>query len=308
MRVLITGAVGGMGRLLAERLLADPGVESVTGLDARVCNPPVPGMAFVRADLRQPEWTGLLLDQDAVIHLAGMGWPLPWRLRGGEQGRIEGTQALVRALGATPVARLIVVNSAALYGPQPSGPVMETAPAHGYRHGAYARARARIEDILDTMLPAYPDMAITRLRTAWPVGSNHQPLVRYFARSPVLACGLEDRRLSIVHESDLVGAIAFALRHNLTGVYNVAARAAMTFWEVAALVDQTRACVPLAWVTLRAWWRWRWRGQRTPPGWVRSLYQSEPLATARLAAAGWTPRFGPREAVGAALEAFQAGL
>ena len=308
MRVLITGAVGGMGRLLAERLLADPGVESVTGLDARACFPPVPGMAFVRADLRQPEWTGLLRDTDAVIHLAGMGWPLPWRRRGGEQERIEGTKALVRALAATPVPRLIAVNSAALYGPQPPGAVPETAPVQGYRSGAYARARARIEDILGVMLPAIPDMAVARLRTAWPVGSSQQALVRHFAQGPVLACGLEHRRLPVVHEADLVEAIVFALRHGLTGAYNVAAGAALTFGELAALVDQTGACVPLAWVTLRAWWRWRWGGQRTPPGWVRSLYQGQPLATERLRAAGWEPHAGPREAVGAALEAFQAGL
>ena len=145
MRVLITGVVGGLGRLLAGRLLADTHVESVTGLDARVCHPPVPGMAFVRADLRQPEWTGLLREADVVIHLAGMGWPLPWRRRDdGESARIEGTKA---CCGRRSDARHAPdrVNSAALYGPQPPGPVSETAPVVGHRHGAYARAQ--IEDI-----------------------------------------------------------------------------------------------------------------------------------------------------------------
>lgn len=308
MRVLITGVVGGLGRLLAGRLLADTHVESVTGLDARVCHPAVPGMAFVRADLRQPEWTGLLHEADVVIHLAGMGWPLPWRRRDdGESARIDGTKTLLRALEVTPVTRLIVVNSAALYGPQPPGPVSETAPVEGYRHGAYARARAQIEDILGALLPSIPGMAVTRLRTAWIMGGHHQILIRHFAQGPVLACGLEDRRLAVVHEDDLVDAIAFALRHGLNGIYNVAAAESLAYGETAALVDQVRGCVPLAWVTLRAWWRWRWRGQRTPPGWVRSLYHSQPLAIAALNGAGWAPQYGPREAAAAALEAFEAG-
>ena len=308
MRVLITGVAGSTGRLLAERLLADPGIASVIGLDARACHPPVPGMIFVRADLRQPEWTGLLREVDIVIHLAGMGWPLPWRQRAGEEGRIEGTRALVQALRVARVPRLIAINSAALYGPQPPGEVAETAPAHGYHYGAYARARAQIEDMLAEMLPAIPETAVTRLRTAWPSGSTHQALVRHFARNPVLACGLEDRCLHVVHEGDLVDATRFVLWHDLIGIYNVAASTALTFGELAALVGKTRACVPLAWITLGAWWRWRWRGQRTPPGWVRSLYHSQPLSTAKLRAAGWQPQRRPREAISAALEAYQASL
>ena len=56
MRVLIAGVAGHTGRLLAERLLIEPDIDAVTGIDARACYPPIPGLRFVRVRPRQPEW------------------------------------------------------------------------------------------------------------------------------------------------------------------------------------------------------------------------------------------------------------
>ncbi len=91
MRVLVTGVAGSLGRLVAERLLDDPAVESVIGLDARTCHPPLPGLHFVRAALRQPEWTPLLNDVDAVIHLAGAEWPTRRQRKDVDWVTVEGT-------------------------------------------------------------------------------------------------------------------------------------------------------------------------------------------------------------------------
>jgi UDP-glucose 4-epimerase len=305
MRVLIAGVAGSLGRALVERLLADPACEQVFGLDAGACYPPVPGLHFVRADLRQPEWTPVLAQVDAAVLLTGLAWPLG-RSSGTAEALVEDSKSFVRAAVAASVPRLVVATSAALYGSQPAGLVTEGAPLHGYQASAYARARAMLSDYLDAVAQGGYNGTLTRLRAAWMCGPQHLALVRYLTGGPRLACGYGDRVLQVVHEADMVAALGLALHRDLPGVYNVCADGGLPFRQVAALVGDGGACAPLAWLVVRAWWGWRWRGQRTPPGWVQGLYRSQPLDAGRLRAAGWTPEHSTRNALVDALKVVRA--
>ncbi len=305
MRVLIAGVSFSTGRLLAEHLLAAPDVERVIGLDAGRCTPPVPGLHFVRTSLRQPEWVSLLSEVDAAILLTGLRWPRRWRERRSEQTLVEDTKAFLRAAQQAGVPHVITATSAALYGPQDAEAVTEAAPVRGSRSSAYARARAMAADYLEIMAESGYNGTLTRLRPAWISGPHHLDLVRHLTGGPVLACGCEDRRLQAVHEDDLLAAFDLALRHPLTGIFNVCADQGMTFQQVAVWIGESRDCQPLSWLTLRAGWHWRWRGQPSPPAWVRSLYLSRPLSGDRLRAAGWTPQHSSREALSAALEVYR---
>ncbi|MBI5957766.1 MAG: hypothetical protein HY866_03455 [Chloroflexi bacterium] len=346
MRVLIGGVSSSTGRLLAERLLAQPDMDEVIGLDAAACTPPVPGMRFVRAGLCQPEWSSLLARADAALLLIGQRWPLRWGVRGGEMALVEESKCFIRAAVAARVPRLIVVQSAAVYGisphlsltPNPSplhgeglssagvpplyavergaggeaGPTPnnlrpESPPAGGYRAGAYARARAFVEDYLDTVPENGYNGTLTRLRAAWVCGPHHLALIRHLCGGPVLACGYADRVIQVVHEDDFIAAVTLALRQDCPGVYHVCPDAGLTFQQAASLTGESRDCQPLSWLVLRAWWAWRFRRQPSPPAWVRSLYLSRPMDGARLRAAGWTPRHTSREAMIAAREIFRAG-
>jgi UDP-glucose 4-epimerase len=306
MRVLIAGVAGSLGRALAERLLADPAFDQVIGLDASACYPPVPGLHFVRADLRQPEWTPLLAETDAAVLLTGMAWPLRRSSGRAEEALVGDSKSFVRAAVAAGAPRLIVACNAALYGPQVAGPVTESAPLFGYQASAYARARAMVADYLDTVAQGGYDGTLTRLRAAWMCGAQHLVLGRYLTGGPVLACGYADRVIQVVHEADMVAALELALRRDLPGVYNVCADGGMPFRELVALVGASGACAPLAWLALHAWWDWRWRDQPTPPGWVRGLVRSQPLDASKLRAAGWTPAHSTRDALVDALTVVRA--
>lgn len=284
-----------MGRLVAAWLAGDPAVDSVTGLDAAALVPPVPGVRFVRARLHQPEWLPLLEGLDAVIHLDGAAWP--WRQRAVERSTVADGKAALGAFAAAGVPKVIVAQSAALYGYQPPGPVAESAPVRGYQAGAFARARAMLSDTLDVLAEAAHTTVFTRLRCGWICGPHHTGLARALAGG--IACGA-GRRLSVVHEDDLACAIRLALEKDLPGVYNVAAEGGITFRDAAALVgNPDPACVPPGWLALRAWWRGRVYGERIPPGFYRGLL----LDVARITAAGWTPRYPPRETVLACMAA-----
>lgn len=305
MRLLIAGVSSSTGRRLAEHLLAAPDVERVIGLDASRCSPPVPGLHFVRASLRQPDWTPLLGQVDAAILVTGLHWPPRWRDRAAEPALVEDSKAFVRAALQAAVPRIITAHSAALYGPQADGPITEAAPLRGSQASAYARARALVADYLEIMAESGYNGIFTRLRPAWISGPHHLDLIRHLTGGPVLAFGYEEQRLQAVHEDDLLAAFDLALRHDLPGVYNVCADQGMTFRQVAVWMGESRDSLPLPWLTLRAGWHWRWRGQPSPPAWVRSLYLSQPVAGDRLRAAGWTPRHTTREALSAALEVFR---
>jgi UDP-glucose 4-epimerase len=303
MRVLVTGVAGRIGRLVAERLVVQPDVQAVIGLDERLCRPPVPGMRFVRARLDQPEWGPLLATVDVVVHVDALtGWPLR---RGIDRALVADTQHVLRAAVRAGVPRLVVANNAALYGLHPDGPLAESAPVRGHSASRYARTRAQVADYLDLFERRARGTVVTRLRTAWTCGTRYTAPARHFLQAPVLVCGEEERRFQVIHEDDLVLAIVHAVRHDLPGVYNVAADAGVSFHELAALVDKDRACVPLAWVMLWGWWGWRWLRRRTPPLWLRGLYRAQPVDAGKLRATGWTPRHTSRAALVEALAAVQ---
>lgn len=305
MRVFVAGVASRIGRLVAARLIADPAIEHVAGLDERACYPPVDGMRFIRADIMRAEWTPVLDECDAVIVLPALAGTPHWCDRHSEIALVSAVQRVCDAAAAAHVPKLIVANSAALYGAQPPARILESAPVRGHSASAYARARARVADYLDMLANDYPG-TITRLRAGWLCGLHHVALLRQFTGEPVLACGYEQRAISIIHEGDVANAILFALHHKLPGVYNLAADDALTFSDIAALVGKQHGCTPLPWLVVRAYVRWRWLRWRTPPLWVRGLYRSAPLDTGRLHTSGWQPQITARAAFDEALDVLRA--
>ncbi len=308
MRVFIVGVARHSGRLLTEHLLTQPEITAVSGLDDRACVPPVTGLSFVRSDVARAEWTAALDGVDAAVVLLGLAWPQRWHSRAAEPQLVTQTKMVLRRLRAAGVPKIVVAQSAALYGlpaDDESDLLSEHTPVRGHRANAYARARAQVADYLDLFAEEYAGV-LTRLRTAWIVGPRHLSLVRLCATEPVLTCGHENRVLPVIHESDLVRGLAFAVTHDLPGVYHVGAAEGLRFHEVAALVGKQHACTPLPWLMVRAWARWRWLRWQTPPLWVRALHCGAGLDVRKLCAAGWSPQVTARAAFNATLDVLRA--
>jgi UDP-glucose 4-epimerase len=301
MHVFIAGVAGPTGRLLAESLSAAPEIAAVTGLDQRPCVPPLADVRFVRARFLQPDWIPHLAGVDVAIHVLGAAWPGS-RRDTSDAALFERTRFFFEAVQAAGVRKLILVTSAALYGTQTPGSndrVTESASVRGHSASAYARARARVSDYLDVVghrAAGGSEPLLTRLRVAWIVGGRHSALAQYCRTMPMVARGYEDRTLDLVHEDDVIAAIRLALHSDLPGVYNVCADAPITFRDLAALAGQERDSVALARIIVRAWWRWRWRGQAVPSGWVCGLYRAGSLDTHKLRAVGWEPRYAAHQA------------
>ena len=132
--VAVTGAGSGLGAALAARLVANPEVSKVVGLDDH--RGQVDGVVWRVLDIRDPSLASRLNNVDTLVHLA-VDTALDVDRR--EQGElnVRGTQTVLTAAAATGVRRVVVCTSAMVYGALPDNelPLAEDAPLRAVPDG-----------------------------------------------------------------------------------------------------------------------------------------------------------------------------
>lgn len=228
-RILLTGVANFWGRRLAQRLLADPAVERVVGVDVRA-----PGIAherleLVEADLRDPGVPALLggLDVDAVVHNDILQFAEPGRsARQLHDINVIGTLQLLAACERIPSLRALVVRgSAAIYGSEPAAPQFFTEDMAGRYplRTRFQRDIGELENLFGTFARRRADVACTMLRFQPVIGATLDTPITRLLRLPVVPTYLGfDPRMQFVHEDDSVDALAAAVRHPVAGAVNVA--------------------------------------------------------------------------------------
>ncbi|WP_052849336.1 NAD-dependent epimerase/dehydratase family protein [Streptomyces avicenniae] len=258
--VLVTGAARQLAGRFLRRLVKEPDVERVIGVDAV---PPdrLPGRAesfrFVRADLRQPSIVAVLAQHavDTVVHLDVHATAGP---HGGGRAAVKeinvlGTLQLLGACQKIPTLRRVVVASSTLvYGNSPRDPAVadETSRLAAPAGGGFAQDVVEIEGYLRGFARRCPDVAVTVLRLAHVLGPGAEgPLAAYF-RLPVLPTVFGfDPRLQFVHEQDAVDVLCRAVRGQgrgalAPGTYNVAGDGVLLLSQAARRLG--RPTVPVA--------------------------------------------------------------
>src|SRR5512140_771014 len=130
MRFLITGAAGFLGSALANRLAREN--NTVRGLDDLSTGDPnalPPEVHLTRGDIndRPKLWT-LLQEIDCVYHLAARV-SVPESVlypREYNQVNVGGAVTLMEAMRDVGVRRVVFISSGAIYGEQPTQPLVET--------------------------------------------------------------------------------------------------------------------------------------------------------------------------------------
>ena len=205
--ILVTGGTGFIGSHLLEKL-ASRG-EAVRALvrpkSGRRALPS--GIEAVSGDLSSS--AGLedaLRNVDTVLHLAGVTKVL----HNDEYaaGNIEGTENLLRAIGARPV-RFVHVSSLAAIGPSADGvPVAEDAEPHPLTH--YGRSKLEAERIVRRMAPA---AVIVRPPMVYgPRDTDVFQLLKAISRGFALEIAGGERWFSGIYVHDLVEGILAAAR------------------------------------------------------------------------------------------------
>ena len=305
MKVVVTGSAGHLGRVLIPRLLREPGIAQVVGIDLAPQTIDDPRFLAIEADVRDPRISEHLAGADALVHMAFV-------LMGGRLGRARHRRAVVRdvnlggsqnvfgAAAAAGIGRLLFVSSASVYGAWPDNPSImdETQPLRAMPGFAYAEDKVAVERWLDGFAAAHPGCAVLRLRPHVILGPNAHPWLRWLLRQPSYPRLRRPALTPCVWEDDVAEAITRALTRGTPGAYNLAADGAMSFRDMIRLTHRHPIPVPLTLAAMAhrlAWWLLPEVGE---PGWVQGM--SHDLAVTSLRAReelGWAPRHSVSECV-----------
>lgn len=225
---VVTGVSRYLGGKVAARLVDQPGIDRVIGVD--VVPPPRPlACEFVRVDIRDPA-LGQLLEEasvDSVVHMGVIATP---RQAGGRSVmkdiNVIGTMQLLAACQRTPSLRHLVVKStAAVYGSGPKDPALiseESAPRHPPTSG-WAKDSAEVEEYVRGFARRRPDVRVGTFRYANIVGPGMRTGVTSYLTMPVVpTVAGYDPRMQFVHEDDAVEVTRRAVLQRTAGTFNVA--------------------------------------------------------------------------------------
>lgn len=250
--LLVTGVGGYWGRRLATRLATDPALHLI-GLDSSPLAEPIPDLDFIQADVRNPN-LGVLLRQErvqVVCHLAFV--EKNRRSEAVFDHNVMGTFKVFGACAEAGVRRIVFRSSTAVYGARPTNSAFltEDHPLNASTHTETLRDLLEIEAFCNGFRSQNPGIQLNVLRFAPIVGPTADTPLTRFLRSPwtPILFGF-DPMMQVIHEDDVVEALAHAALNDIGGVFNVAAEGPLPLTKLMALAGKFG--VPV--VHLAAYW------------------------------------------------------
>lgn len=240
MKVLVTGSTSGLAQALFPRLLADPQIELVLGVDREQCHFEHERFVQVLLDLHSPQLQRVMQGMDAVIHLCAAGYAEPdpkdrERALTNMRGDIENLCASTAAAG---IRRVVHLSSALVYDPHGDGQhgIKEDHARRAPEQCAVLHALQTVEEWLDDFERNHPELRLVRLRPHWVVGPKTASLLkrllagRFYPHlpdpQPLLQC---------VHEDDVAEAVRLSLASDVAGAMNLACADAAPLKRLARL-------------------------------------------------------------------------
>ncbi|OLC23803.1 MAG: hypothetical protein AUG06_11295 [Actinobacteria bacterium 13_1_20CM_2_65_11] len=224
-RVLITGVSNPLAAEVARRLASQ--VPSLFGCDVADPASALEEMDFVHADTRQSV-IGKLVRQlriDTVVHMA-VTVDSAGEDRAAHETNVIGTMNVLAGCAgpSSPVRRLVVKSSQAVYGAAPGDPSFLTEEGAGLDRPAYGLKRDlfEMEQLTQEFSLRTPECRVSVLRLGYRV-SEGTTLGRYLSLPIVPTFAGFDPRLQLLHEDDAAEAVVRAAMLGHEGVFNVAA-------------------------------------------------------------------------------------
>jgi UDP-glucose 4-epimerase len=244
-RVLITGVSNPLGAEVARRLA--PQVPVLFGCDIADPISALEEMDFVHADTRHAA-IGKLVRQlhiDTVVHLAVMV-DSPHDERSIHETNVIGTMNVLVGCSApsSPVRRLIVKSSQAVYGAGPTDPSFFSEDMTSAERTAsfVTRELVEMEQLVNEFALRYEPCQVSVLRLGFRV-SEDTTLARYLSLPIVPTFAGFDPRLQLLHEDDAADAIVRAVMGEHAGVFNVAAEGVVLLSQAIAIMGGKAAPV-----------------------------------------------------------------
>lgn len=325
--VAVTGPTGTFGTALLAQLERDDRIGRVVGIARRPFDPGTHGWAklqYRQGDVRdEAALAEAFAGADVVVHLAFLitGNAPKETIR---SINVDGTVNAFRAAATAGARRFVYASSIAAYGFHRDNPIgmTEEWPVRPAERLFYAQEKAELEQVLQQLSSAHPEMELYLLRPPVVLGPNTigakdlvpgplGPLVRQLVgpprRSPipfpVLSTSLP---VQFVHEDDVAQAFLLCIvGAGPAGAYNIAGDGVMTGNDVLRELGLIPVPVPSGLV--------RWTARRAAriaslPGvpiaaqWIEAASHPAIMdASKAKQLLGWRPRYTSQEALRATL-------
>lgn len=294
--ILVTGVAGFWGRRAAAKLLEQDDLH-VIGVDAEAPHVNVHGLDFVQTDLRNPLLVELLREEkvDAVLHLQFRETLTPSEATFDQN--VMGAGKLLAACSEAGVKKIVLKSSTMIYGARPDNPMFlrEDHPFNAPKKYGYLRDWMEMEKYAASFVEQNPETTLTVLRFGNIVGPKAEsPMTRFLREEEAVTLLGFDPMVQVIHEDDVVGALAHALNGNYPGVFNVAPEKGMPLWKTLGLATK----VPLPILHPLAYWSVSLGGPRLAPMPLDYLrYPCMGDMTKMRDELQFTPQFTPEETV-----------
>lgn len=238
--VLITGVGGYWGARLAARLVSEPGLH-ILGLDSVAPAERIRGLDFIQADVRNPLVVDLLSDEqvDTLCHLAFLENVRP--TEASFDLNVMGTMKIFGAAATAGVKKIVFKSSTMVYGARAdnSAFLSETRTLVSQAGRSRLRDLLEVEAFCNGFRGQNPGLGLTVLRFPSIVGPRvDTPMTRFLGSQLTPTLLGFDPLMQVIHEDDVVEALAHAVLHDAPGVFNVAAEGVLPLSKLMALAGK----------------------------------------------------------------------
>jgi UDP-glucose 4-epimerase len=229
-RILVTGVARWWGALTVQRLVEDPDVAEVIGIDVREPRYDLGRADYLNLDIRHSLIGKLVraVGIDTVVHtLTRIDSFDMDRARAHEMNVIGTLNLLAGCAGAgSPVRRFVLKSSGHVYGSRfdlPAG-LRENQRLDSNSRHQFVRDMVEVESYASDFALRNPGIAMLVLRFANSLNPQEpQPLARYLDLEIVPTVMGYDPHLQLIHRDDCIDAMALATKRGAPGAYNIAA-------------------------------------------------------------------------------------
>ena len=238
--ILIMGASSYWGARVAARLVMESGLH-VMGLDSIAPVEHIRGLDFIRADIRNPLVADLLTDEhvDTICHLAFLENTRP--TEASFDLNVMGTMKIFGAAAAAGVKKIIFKSSMMVYGARADNSAFlgEERALTSQPDAGRLRDLLEVEAFCNGFRGQNPGLCLTILRFSSIIGPKADTPLTRFLGSPLTPTLLGfDPLMQVIHEDDVVSALAHAVLHDAPGVFNIAAEEILPLSKLMALAGK----------------------------------------------------------------------
>ncbi|MGB1464808.1 MAG: SDR family oxidoreductase [Alcanivorax nanhaiticus] len=251
-RILITGAGGYIGSLLARRLAER---HFVVGVD--ICEDKTAPFPFHVMDVRDSALADLMREHriEQVVHLAAVLEDSGDRQRDYDID-VNGTRNVLEACVANEVRQLVVTSSGAAYGYHADSPAWldEQDPLRGNPEFAYSDHKRQVEELLATYRQQHPQLAQLILRPGTVLGAGTRNLItRLFEGKRLLAVAGSPSPFVFIWDQDVLAIIEKGVTEEQEGCFNLAGDGALSIHELGAILDKPVLAIPASVLRAALW-------------------------------------------------------